>query len=81
MINQKYFRALIILLLISIRGISQEAPKNLDQQTAVNPEDLININVIGKMFNKKGPARTDILVPGVRNVSLLPIIGYGQYLY
>ena len=81
MINQKYFRALIILLLISIRGISQEAPKSLDQQTAVNPEDLININVIGKMFNKKGPARTDILVPGVRNVSLLPIIAYGQYLY
>ena len=79
MINQKYFRALISLLLISIRGISQEAPKSLDQQTAVNPVDLIN--VIGKMFNTKGPARTDILVPGVRNVSLLPIIAYGQYLY
>jgi hypothetical protein len=29
------------------------------------------------MFNKKGPARTDVLVPGVRNTSLLPIIGYG----
>ncbi len=29
------------------------------------------------MFNKKGPARSDILIPGVRNVSLLPIVGYG----
>lgn len=29
------------------------------------------------MFNKKGPERNDIIIPGVSNLSLLPIIGYG----
>ncbi len=61
--------------MISVRGASQEPPTGSVQQTTVNPVDLID--VIGKMFNKKGPARTDILIPGVNNVSLLPIVGYG----
>ena len=53
----------------------QVNPTESAQQNAVNPVDLIG--VIGKMFNKQGPARSDIIIPGVRNVSLLPIVGYG----
>src|SRR5450755_2008781 len=67
--------ALAIFLIFYIEGFSQKNPTELVQQNAVNPVDLIG--VIGKMFNKQGPARSDILIPGVRNVSLLPIIGYG----
>ncbi|HEY2648649.1 MAG TPA: BamA/TamA family outer membrane protein [Puia sp.] len=63
------------LLMIYIQGFSQQPSSEMGQQNAVNPVDLIG--VIGNMFNKKGPARSDILIPGVRNVSLLPIIGYG----
>jgi outer membrane protein assembly factor BamA len=66
---------LAIFLIFYIEGFSQKNPTELVQQNAVNPVDLIG--VIGKMFNKQGPARSDILIPGVRNLSLLPIIGYG----
>jgi Omp85 superfamily domain len=65
----------VFLLCLGIRGYSQETSPKIVQQNAVNPVDLID--VIGKMFNKKGPARSDILIPGVRNISLLPIVGYG----
>ncbi|HEV3223350.1 MAG TPA: BamA/TamA family outer membrane protein, partial [Puia sp.] len=61
--------------MFGIKGFSQETPSKTFQQNAVNPVDLID--VIGKMFNKKGPARNDIIIPGVSNLSLLPIIGYG----
>ena len=71
----KHLKGFIILLLICIRGFSQETPARPTQQATVNPVDLID--VIGKMFNKKGPARTELIVPGVSNVSLLPIVGYG----
>jgi len=67
--------ALPIVLIFYIHGFSQKNPSELVQQNAVNPVDLIG--VIGKMFNKQGPARSDVLIPGVSNVSLLPIIGYG----
>jgi len=73
--GSKFFIALFSLLTWNICGFSQEQPSTVSQQNAVNPVDLID--VIGKMFNKKGPARNDILIPGVRNVSLLPIVGYG----
>ena len=66
---------LAILLISCTRGFSQELPSTITQQNAVNPVDLIDI--IGKMFNRKGPARSDSVVQGVRNLSLLPIIGYG----
>jgi outer membrane protein assembly factor BamA len=56
-------------------GFAQKNTNEAAQQNAVNPVDLIG--VIGKMFNKQGPARSDIIIPGVRNLSLLPIIGYG----
>jgi outer membrane protein assembly factor BamA len=65
----------VFLLMFGIKGFSQETPSKAFQQNAVNPVDLID--VIGKMFNKKGPARNDIIIPGVSNLSLLPIIGYG----
>ncbi len=64
-----------ILLMISFRVASQELPNRPLQPADANPVDLID--VIGKMFNKKGPARNNVLVPGVNNVSLLPIVGYG----
>jgi len=67
--------ALAIFLIFYFHGFSQKNTSESVQQNAVNPVDLIG--VIGKMFNKQGPARSDILIPGVRNVSLLPIIGYG----
>ena len=54
---------------------SQDHSSEPMNQNAVNPIDLID--VISKLFNKQGPARDAILVPGVRNLSLLPIIGYG----
>ncbi len=64
-----------ILLGMSARDFAQNLPSSLPEQNSVNPVDLIG--VIGGIFNKKGPARNDILVPGVNNLSLLPIIGYG----
>jgi outer membrane protein assembly factor BamA len=67
--------ALAILFIFHIHGFSQKNPSELGQQNTVNPVDLIGI--IGEIFNKQGPARNDIIVPGVNNVSILPIIGYG----
>ena len=67
--------ALAIFSIFYIQGFAQKNPTEPGQQNAVNPVDLIG--VIGKMFNKQGPARSDVIIPGVRNVSLLPIIGYG----
>ena len=67
--------ALGVFLIFHIHGFSQKNPSKLIQQNEVNPVDLIG--VIGKMFNKQGPARSDVLIPGVSNISLLPIIGYG----
>ncbi len=65
----------VFLVCLGMNGYSQKLPSSVDQQTNVNPVDLIG--VISEMFNKKGPARNDIIIPGVRNVSLLPIVGYG----
>ncbi len=65
----------IFLLFLGMQGYAQQVPSSLPEQTNVNPVDLIG--VIGEMFNKKGPERNDIIIPGVSNVSLLPIIGYG----
>jgi outer membrane protein assembly factor BamA len=71
----KHLLTLLILLISCSRLRAQETSPVVADQNAANPVDLIN--VIGKMFNKKGPQRNDILVPGVNNLSLLPIIGYG----
>ncbi len=72
-----YWQALMIfvLLMFSVRGACQELPSRPIQPADANPVDLID--VIGKMFNKKGPARNNVLIPGVNNLSLLPIVGYG----
>jgi len=59
----------------SLNLLSQDHVPESTNQNAVNPIDLID--VVGKLFNKQGPARNAILVPGVRNLSLLPIVGYG----
>ena len=67
--------ALAILSVFYVHGFAQKNPIEPAPQNTVNPVDLIG--VIGKIFNKQGPARSDIIVPGVSNVSLLPIIGYG----
>lgn len=64
-----------ILSLIMFPGFSQKIPAEPVNQNIVNPADLIGI--VSNMFNKKGPARTDSLISGVSNTSLLPIIGYG----
>ncbi len=79
MLNAKTIRlpvfALAISLIFCVQGFSQAYPGESVQQNAVNPVDLIG--VIGEMFNKKGPERNDIIIPGVSNVSFLPIVGYG----
>lgn len=67
--------SLAILCIFCHQGFAQINPSENVQQNAVNPVDLIG--VIGKMFNKQGPARSDVIIPGVRNTSLLPIVGYG----
>ena len=66
---------LAILLVAETKVFAQEPKPDLSPQNVANPVDLIG--VIGELFNKKGPARNDILVPGVNNVSILPIVGYG----
>jgi len=71
----KFLPALVFLLIFHLQGFSQESPAKIVQQNTVNPVDLID--VIRDLFNKKGAPRSDSLVQGVRNVSLLPIIGYG----
>jgi outer membrane protein assembly factor BamA len=76
--SRTLFRKLIcikVLLLFIIPAFSQKLPPGVVQPDKVNPVDLID--VIGNMLNKKGPARSDSVVEGVRNVSLLPIVGYG----
>ena len=79
MLNAKTIRVLVFALAISpifsMQGISQAYPGESVQQNAVNPVDLIG--VIGGVFSKKGPKRNNVLIPGVNNISLLPIIGYG----
>ena len=79
MLNAKTIRlpvfALAISLIFCIQGFSQAYPGESVQQNAVNPVDLIG--VIGEVFNKDGPKRNNVLIPGVNNISLLPIIGYG----
>jgi hypothetical protein len=72
---KKWVLVLIILQVLVIRISAQVSPVNPGAQNTVNPVDLIDI--IRDMFNKKGPPRNDSLVKGVRNASLLPIIGYG----
>ncbi len=67
--------ALVIILIFHVNGFSQKNPSDQVQQNAVNPVDLIG--VIGSIFSKPAPQRSDIIIPGVNNVSILPIIGYG----
>jgi outer membrane protein assembly factor BamA len=67
--------AMIILIILNTNLFSQNLPVKSVHQNVVNPVDLID--VIGKMFDKKGPIRSDSLIIGVRNLSLLPIVGYG----
>jgi outer membrane protein assembly factor BamA len=57
------------------KAFSQEPASAPGNQNAVNPVDLIEI--ISNWLGKTGPARTAVLVPYVRNTSLLPIVGYG----
>jgi outer membrane protein assembly factor BamA len=71
----KLVLALAILLLFNRTGYAQQVIEKPVQQNTVNAVDLID--VIRNMFNKQGPPRNDSLVQGVRNASLLPIIGYG----
>ena len=67
--------SIAILLLFIIPAFSQQLPLKVVQTDKVNPVDLID--VIGNLFKKKSPARTDSVVEGVGNVSLLPFVGYG----
>jgi len=73
------FRKLIstaaIWMLVIIPAFSQQLKPGTVGPENVNPVDLID--VIANMLKKKGPARSDSIIQGVKNVSLLPIIGYG----
>jgi len=66
---------IMLLFMLQTWTYAQNLPARTVHQNTVNPVDLID--VISKMFNKKGAVRSDSLVIGVRNLSLLPIIGYG----
>ncbi len=70
----KPFAVMIVLLMISTQIYSQKEPQTLPENV-VNPVDLID--VIRKMLNKPGPPREGVPEEGQKNVSLLPIIGYG----
>jgi hypothetical protein len=75
--SRKRFLVTFVYLVIGARGFSQQVPrppKGLSQNT-VNPVDLID--VIRGVFGKNDQPRNDSIIPGVRNLSLLPIIGYG----
>ena len=67
------FLAIAILMMFAKRGLSQKT--QLNPQNIANPIDLID--VLGGLFSKKAAPRSDSLVEGVKNISLLPIVGYG----
>ena len=67
--------SIAILLLFIIPAFSQQLPPEVIKMDKVNPVDLID--VIGNLFKKNGPARSDSIVEGVRNLSLVPFVGYG----
>ena len=67
--------SIAILLLFIIPAFSQHLPPEVIQIAKVNPVDLID--VIGNLFKKNGPVRSDSIVEGVRNLSLVPFVGYG----
>jgi hypothetical protein len=73
--NYKFFTVIVFFLAFRLNGFSQEPPAKIVQQNTINPVDLID--VIREWLNRKGPPRSDSIVQGVSNVSLLPIIGYG----
>ena len=54
---------------------AQEKEPALNQQNVVNAIDIID--VLRTWMKKEGTPRNTIAVPGVKNVSLLPVIGYG----
>jgi hypothetical protein len=77
--STRLFRRLIsttalVLLLILPALSQQQTPVSIPSNT-MNPVDLLD--VIANMAKKKGPARSDSVVVGVKNISLLPIVGYG----
>jgi outer membrane protein assembly factor BamA len=74
-ISRKLILVMLVLLLAEVRGFAQQALPKSNPQNTINPVDLID--VIANTFNKKGPPRNDSIVQGVRNLSILPIVGYG----
>jgi outer membrane protein assembly factor BamA len=66
---------LFMILFIGSQGFSQQVPPKGLSQNTLNPVDLID--VVRDVLGKTEPARNDSIVPGVGNLSLLPIIGYG----
>jgi outer membrane protein assembly factor BamA len=66
---------MLIMLMVKIQAYSQELPSKAPAQNVVNPVDLID--VIRKMLKKGAAPRADSPVQGEKNLSLLPIIGYG----
>jgi outer membrane protein assembly factor BamA len=73
-------RVLFVLYLLTLAGRpslkAQQPGKGLEpEHNVVNPIDLID--VLRKWRKKEGGPRSSITVPGVSNLSLLPIVGYG----
>ena len=81
--RQNYCRKIyfIIIFVVAIHLLSdktllaQNLPSPVTLQHVVNPIDLID--VIAKMLHKEGSKKSDTIVQGVRNLSFLPIVGYG----
>src|SRR6187431_2654856 len=72
---RKLISTALLVLVLSLSVFSQEPRPLTIPSNTMNPVDLLD--VIGNMAKKKGPARSDSVVQGVKNVSLLPIVGYG----
>ena len=68
---------MLILLCVPIFFLKAQQPEETEDsyQGPLNPVDLIDM--LRTLLKKEGAKRNSITVPGVTNLSLLPIIGYG----
>jgi hypothetical protein len=71
----KLFLIISMMFTANIQAYSQDVPVIAGHQNVVNPVDLID--VIRHMLKKQDSSSGEVLVPGVKNRSILPIIGYG----
>jgi outer membrane protein assembly factor BamA len=74
-LNGKLLLVITMMFMANSRAYSQVSPVIAGHQNVVNPVDLVD--VIKHMLKKQDSSSGDVPVPGVKNRSILPIIGYG----